>query len=126
MSFKDLVIDTRKIPVGQGKTVELRPLNTTDVICLINEFEEITALLFEGVDFKNMDMTAKELIARAPAIAYLAIAMAADEPESAEMVSKLPLPVQIDLLRNLYDMTFPEGKEDIKKLQDAIFLQKKK
>lgn len=127
MSFKNLLIKTDTVKLSPDVTVTLRGLNTTDVMLLLNEYEDIAEMIFDGVDFeKDEDGSAQSLLTRAPALAYLAVAMAADEPDAATTIARLPIPMQLDLISRVYRLTFPNPKQDIKKLKSALSLLLKK
>lgn len=117
------IIENKKtIQLSPTNSTTLRGLNLEDFAILLNSYEEIMVLLFGGgLKGKNANEIGKELLVRFPSFAYMVIALAADEPESAEKVAALPFPTQIELLATVSDLTMPEGlKEGSKKIVNAV------
>ena len=127
MSLDPSVIKTNSVCVGTNEKnepvhVNLRGLNATDFSILYEEHEAIMQMLFgEKIDFTNESAVARELTLRFPLFAYLVIALAIDEPEKVGLISKLPLPIQIELFMNVFRLTMPLGvKETVKKLKEEL------
>lgn len=126
MSLDPSLIQTKQVRVGaingEPKYLTVRGLTATDFAALINEQEQLMLMLFGGnFNWKDANTTGKELLVRAPALAALAIALSVDEPGEAEFISRLPLPVQIELFSAVYHLTMPEGLEiTTKKLQEQL------
>lgn len=117
-----VIEEKRTIKLSPDNSVTLRGLNMEDFAILLNNYQEIMILLFGGgLKGKSASEIGKELLVRFPSFAYMVIALAADEPESAEKVAALPFPTQVELLANVSNLTMPEGvKEGAKKIVSAI------
>ncbi|EPN9988292.1 phage pre-tape measure protein [Vibrio cholerae] len=125
------VVLKEKTETRDEVSVQIRGLNAQDFAHLTNAHAEMMKLVFGGkFDFSSEETLGAEFITRAPAFACIAIALACDEPESAHLVAKMPLPIQLELAAAVVELTFPSGVEkDIKKMVNAlgvIFQQKKK
>ena len=126
MSIDPAALETKKVRYGlvngEPRYLTVRGLTATDFAALINEQEQLMLMLFGGnFNWSDANTTGKELLIRAPALAALAIALAVDEPGEAEFISKLPLPVQIELFSAVYHLTMPDGLEETtKKLQEQL------
>lgn len=127
MSLDPSVIKTNRVCVGTNASnepvyVNLRGLNASDISILFQEHEAIMSMLFgEKIDFTNESAVARELTLRFPLFAYLVIALSINEPEKAELIAKLPLPIQIELFMNVFRLTMPLGvKETVKKLKEEL------
>ncbi|HBN6204848.1 TPA: hypothetical protein L3M66_003465 [Vibrio parahaemolyticus] len=125
------VVLKEKTETRDEVSVLVRGLGAQDFFHLTNIYPDIMKLIFGGkFDFSSEETLGAEIITRAPAFAFIAIALACDEPESAHLVAKIPLPVQLELAAAVINQTFENGVEkDIKKIVNAlgvIFQQKKK
>ncbi|MDG3394300.1 hypothetical protein P5E67_00780 [Vibrio parahaemolyticus] len=128
MSFATALInETRtirireKTPEQDAVDVELRGLNATDFAHLLNTHGDLMKMIFGGMDFKDQERIGQDLLIKAPQFAYLCIALSADEPKSAPLISKMPLALQFELAAAVVELTFPGGvKEDGKKILTSL------
>jgi hypothetical protein len=74
-----------------------------DIEALIDLFVNANQIA-EG-DFRKV---AAAVVAQAPGFAANAIALAANEPDQAKQAARIPLPVQIEILTKIGDLTFAE------------------
>lgn len=127
MSLDAAVRKTKTITIGEDinenpVSVTVRGLNASDFAELMNNYEDLMLMLFDGeFDWSSEKAIGNEVMTRAPKLAYLAIALACDEPDKAYAVSQLPMPIQVELFMSVYSLTMPEGaKETSKKLQQLL------
>lgn len=101
--------------VLKGGSFSVRGLSLEDVSRLVNHhLPDIEALfdLFTSGRSLDTDTDLRPLVMsvvrEAPGFAANLIALASDEPESAQQAATLPAPVQIDAIMKIGDMTFSE------------------
>lgn len=113
MGLSTYTPESREIVLKGGK-FNIGPLNLEDVSVLVREhLPDMEALfdIFQKADanFGNdLLPIAQSVVSQAPGFAANVIALAAGEPDAAPSASKLPFPVQVDLISQIGDMTFSE------------------
>jgi hypothetical protein len=128
MALADIIIPRRTIEVGSA-SFNLRPLCVDDVMRALfdaqQEVADAMALYNKTVADPNDDAAMSAFMAAllrdAPALVSRAIAYAADEPESHEIVRRLPLPIQTEAFYAIVDMTFSEP-DSLKKFAEKLTL----
>lgn len=115
MSLKDYQVPTRTVPLGlEGQSVKLTGLSLEGIAILIREhqpdLEGIYAMFVEAEKLSDGDWLkmAAAIAAQAPGLVANIIAVSADEPDSAPVVMKMPIPLQVELLIAAGEMTFTE------------------
>lgn len=126
MALKDFAI--RKDQVSfQGGVLEVRGLALIDIAVLIRDhLDELNRLfaMYDNEDTRATAITeaanfAINLVKESPVIVAKMIALACDEPESLEVAERLPLPVQVEAMRKIIEMTFEEAG-GAKKFLDSL------
>lgn len=113
MALSDYQPETRKFDL-KGGSFSVRGLALEDVAVLIRtHLPDLEALfdVFENaakVSDSDFAKVAASVASQAPGFAANAIALAADEPESAPNAARLPFPVQVEALVAIGDLTFTE------------------
>lgn len=99
MSFSNFTIPTATIETAGG-SITVRGLAFDDLHQLIQRGhgEALTPLL-------SGDLNIADLIADAPALVADVIALAADEPDAAATIARLPISLQTRLLTDVYRLT---------------------
>lgn len=117
----DFYISTEVIEWGPEKKrnrIEVRGLSFEDFTRLFTEYGKTTDQIFSfieniQVNDGKMDFDAKafgaDLIVKAPKAVASLIALAADMPDRATQVARMPLPVQVRTLEAIYRMTVEEA-----------------
>lgn len=117
----DFFISTETIewgPENKRNRIEVRGLSFEDFTRLFTEYGKTTDQIFqfiENIQSSNgkMDFDAKafgaDLIVKAPKAVASLIALAADMPDRATQVARMPLPVQVRALEAIYRMTVEEA-----------------
>lgn len=122
MSLADLVIETKQISDANNQVLfSVRGLCFNDLTVLIREFGEDLDSLFEFAqkkDVKDSELI-EVLLSELPEVVSKAIALAADEPDFAHIVTRLPLKVQADSIREVWRMTV-DASGGLKKLVGSL------
>jgi hypothetical protein len=130
MPLSEVRIPRRKI-VFDGGDVEVRGITLQDVAIIVDSHQYaidriITMLRTRAdLDFSNPEIiidTVMEVIRESPLVASNIIAMCADEYEQQDMASKLPLPVQTEILQAIGDLTFVDAAAVKKFVADVVRL----
>lgn len=98
MALKDIIPQTETVEVA-GTTVELHGLSLKDISSLLDHHKDALGAFFEA-EAPNVDLVTKFQDATCSIIAH-----AADEPESEEIVSRLPIGDQLKLLQAVWKLT---------------------
>lgn len=123
-SLADLKLPTTEVPVSDGQTLTVRGLSLTDISEIFREH----AIVLEGLYQKHIvakdemppaDQLAKALMTEAPLVVAQLIASANDEPESDEIVGKLPIMVQANALTEVAALTF-RSEAEVKELLEKL------
>lgn len=124
-SLTDYTIPTDEVPVpGSDFTITVRGLSVEDCSGLIrvhgDQLSEVydTEIAGDG-DMPPITDIAKALFTTAPDAVAEIIALANDNPKSASMVRKMPVPVQIDALSRIAVLTF-HSEAQVKKLLETV------
>jgi hypothetical protein len=128
ISIKDYSTRIRKekVYINDDEYIEVRGLNTNDLIELFAERTELMRFIFEGVDFETAsnEELANIMIKRGLDIAILVFAIAADEPENYMEFRHLSTDIILQAMRKIIDLTLPktakELHDEIKKIQAII------
>ncbi len=128
ISIKDYSTRIRKhkVFINDEEYIEVRGLNTNDLIELFAERTELMRYIFEGVDFETAsnEEIADVLIKKGLDIAILVFAVAADEPENYQDFRHLSTDIILQAIRKIIDLTLPktakEVHDEIKKIQAII------
>lgn len=113
----------------KGGSFQVRGLSLDDITAVLgdhlNDMNHIINLYHKEVDPRIHLIEGAgfilNLVKDAPALTAQLIAHASDEPECAENARKLPLPIQIDAMRKIANLTFEEYgglKKFIESLQE--------
>lgn len=131
MSLQDYEVPTRTVPLGQkGQSVKLTGLSLEGIAILIREhqpdLEGIYEMFVQAEKLSDGDWLkmAASIASQAPGLVANIIAVSANEPESAPIVMKMPIPLQVDLLVAAGEMTFSEPGSVKKTLQMVMGLFK--
>jgi hypothetical protein len=117
MGLADYTPLTRSVAFRRGGSVEVRGLSLDDIAVLMNLYlKDIDALfgLYDesrAADERVAEMArfAVVLVREAPALVGHAIALAADEPDQIDKARKMPLPVQVEVVKSILELTFEEA-----------------
>ena len=102
---------------GSGGDITVRGLSLDDIAVLMNEhLTDIDGLVAIHANSMTQDARVEEMarfaisIAKdAPALVANVIALAADEPGQVANARRLPLPVQVEILKKILTLTFEEA-----------------
>jgi hypothetical protein len=126
MSLKDFVIRKEQVAF-RGGVLEVRGLALNDVTVLIRDHLTELSRLFELYDNDETRNTAMaesakfaiELIKESPQVVASMIALSSDEPSLVNVAAQLPLPVQVETVRKIIELTFEEAG-GAKKFLDSL------
>lgn len=85
-----------------GQTITVKAINMDGLSTLMQRNGELLEIVFEG------GAKAADILTRAPRLAADMIAVAAGEPDAADKAARLPFPLQMILLTEIYRLTFGE------------------
>jgi hypothetical protein len=110
MSLKDIVLPKETVEFSGG-TFAVRGLSFNDVLTLVNDHRPAIEPLFlqaisGGLPTGDQFELGMMLVEKAPDVVAQAVALAADEPDAAEMFKKLPIDVQLDAIERVMRVTF--------------------
>lgn len=117
MSLSDFAINRDKVDF-RGGSLELRGLALEDFSVLLrNHLPEMNALfdMYDNDETRETAISqagafALKIIKEAPDMVATMIVLAGDEPaELIDIARKLPLPVQVECVRKIIDLTFEES-----------------
>lgn len=126
MSLADFKIGKRPVKF-QGGALEFRGICFEDITGLLrNHLDELNNL-FAMYDDEEKRATmiassgefALRVVRDAPEMVALLIANCADEPGAIEIARRLPLPVQVDCIKVIFEQTFEESG-GAKKFFDSV------
>lgn len=105
---------------GEALFVDVRGLTAQDFAVLFGEEESAMAALFsDAFSWDSGEMIVKEVIIRLPALAALAMSLACEDVENADLYAQLPISKQIEILSAVYQLTLPEA-DSKKKIQQGV------
>jgi len=129
MSLLDLVIPSKKVVITQdfdGKpevALQVFGLTTDDFVLLADKYSGILAAIFlrnskeELAEVENSGLIMREF----PGFGAACIACGCKQPDAADYVRGLPLIMQVELLSEVFALTFPDGlKKSLEKLAPTI------
>jgi len=129
MSLESLVINRRPILNSGGETLfEVRGLTPFDIgilmqsyaVQMIAAYGRVREAVGPGaVSTDEVQSLLTELIQTTPDVICGFVALAADEPDQVEKVKFLPLPIMLDALISVYELTFTT-EEELKKFAAVI------
>src|SRR5690606_21816002 len=105
-------------PENKRNKIEVRGLSFEDFTSLFSTYGKTTDDIFKFIENvqsgdKTSDFDAKafgaDLVVKAPKAVASLIALAADMPDRATQVARMPLPVQVRALEAIYRMTVEEA-----------------
>lgn len=122
-SLSELTIPTTEVAVGD-KTLTIRGLSFTDMTEIFRDHAATLESLFqkhivEKDEMPPADQLARALMSEAPAVVAQMIANANDEPDEADVVSKLPAVVQAKALAEMAALTF-QSEAEVKELLEKL------
>lgn len=126
-SLSDLRLPTAEVEVpGAGLSLTLRGLSTLDVSALMKRHGEALNDVYEtniagAEDLPAVMQVARSLMETAPLAVAEIIALANEAPDHVETVSKLPLPVQLECLKQIALLTF-HSEAEVGKLLETVIL----
>lgn len=126
MSLADFQIFTETVPF-RGGSVTVRGLALDDITVLLHnklaDLDDLMALYGDHVDDRvAITATAQYaigLVRRSPDLVATIIALAADEPEMESRARRLPLPVQVNIIERIVELTFVEAG-GVKKFVESL------
>lgn len=114
MSLSQYKPETRTVVLSEASTVHLRGLGLVGISVLVREhFPDLDAIIAlfkrdQAIAAGDIGAIALSLTTHAPGLVANVIAIAADEPEQADVVMTMPAPTQIKLLTVILELTFTE------------------
>lgn len=129
MALSDYTLPTETIDLPGGDTFTVRGISLTDLSTIAaHHFSEITLLFAKvkselGADqapsIKDVDMMLKLALTVAPNALAEIVALAADEPDMAATVKKLPILTQTQAILKIAELTF-HSQAEVEKLVETI------
>ncbi len=127
MGLRDLVLPTENIKVPGGGDFTVRGLSMTDVSAILKlhgaalEVVYLERIVRGSEDPENFNMAAlgRAVMEAAPLAVAQAIAQAAGEPDEANKVASLPLPVQVEAMDKILALTF-DSSEAVKNFLGTV------
>lgn len=99
---------------GSLEVVSVRGLTAQDMSILFSREEGAMAAIFsDAFDWSSGESIVEEIITRLPSLAAYAMALAAEDPDDAPIIARLPFTKQVEILGHVYRLTLPD--EDSKK-----------
>lgn len=126
MKLSELEIPTETVKVPGGE-ISVRGLALPDVSALLRYHgEALEGVYLEKIvnseddpEAFQMAALARAVMEAAPMAVAQAIALAADEPDQAEKVARLPIPAQMDAIEKVLVLTF-QSEADVKNLLGTV------
>lgn len=126
MSLKDYVIRTESIPLGAGNSMQVRGLSAIDVAVIFGRHRDAIKQLVahsdgvtRGGKIGNLDELIDVALVRFPELVAEIICTAADEPEAHTEAMKLAMPIQLEALYQIGNLTF-EAEGGPKKAMETL------
>jgi hypothetical protein len=126
MALSDYTPESREVALGQGKSFHVSGLSLQHIEILVRthlpDLEELLDVFmseggnFEGEDLKKLGIT---LASRAPGFVANVIALGAGETDATATAAKLPFPIQLQALADVFEITFTEVG-GIKKFMETV------
>lgn len=126
MGLRDYKLPTETVK-GPGGEFTVRGLSLSDVSNLLRlHGEALEGVYLEKIvnseddpEAFNMAALARAVMEAAPMAVAQAIAQAADEPDLASTVGRMPIPVQMDAIEKVLALTF-HTEDDVKNVVGAV------
>ena len=126
MALHDFTVVSEEVSFRGGR-IALRGLALNDVSELVrNHLPELNKLfqLYDKEETREQALAesarfAITIVRETPIMVAKMIALAADEPQSVDIAGRLPLPVQVECIRKIIDLTFEEAG-GAKKFLDSV------
>ncbi|ERP95694.1 hypothetical protein Q669_29435 [Labrenzia sp. C1B10] len=113
MSLKDYLVRKEEIPLGGGNSMQVRGLSAIDIGLIVARHRDaITQLVGQAADVTqggkigNMDVLIDVAMTQFPELVAEVICTAADEPEAHAEAMKLTLPIQLEAVYMIGNLTF--------------------
>lgn len=125
MSLTKLKFATAEVEVAGGEKFSVRGISMQDAVILLNEFKDpimkVVRQIQQQGDSVDLEKVAIEASIDAPGLIASLIAMASDEmtEEGIVAANKLPLPVQIDAIFKIGELTF-QTEGSLKKMFETV------
>jgi hypothetical protein len=110
MALRDLVVARKSVSV-MGTDLSVRGLSFHDLSRLVVDHRaDFVAVMeqIQGSDAAEMGGLVQSIASTAPALVAKVIALACDEPDLAEAAASIPMPVQLELVLAIGELTFTE------------------
>ena len=113
IKIADLAQLSRPVDVSENQQIMVRALNLREIVTLFIDSREIFLPLYAaGIEGRVSPEELGPFLLSAPEVVAKIIAMATDEPESAEMVEKrMPGTVQLIALSEIWTASVPDQKK---------------
>lgn len=130
MSLLDIAIPSRKVVIqqefGENKSVsvDVFGLNTEDLTYLVEKHGLVFAAYFLRNVTENVENKAgaRELLGAFPRFSDDIVACGCKQREAAEHIASFVIPIKVELLATVLDLTFPQGlKKSLEHLAPTIF-----
>jgi hypothetical protein len=126
MALHDFMVVTEEVSFRGGRFA-LRGLALNDVSELVrNHLPELNKLfqLYDNEETRENALAesarfAITIVRETPIMVAKMIALAADEPQAVDVAARLPLPVQVECVRKIIELTFEEAG-GAKKFLDSV------
>lgn len=127
MSLSQFVAPREEVKIPKNEPFFVEGLSLSSLAVLVrthlSDLDAIFDLFQSGADIKTEDISGflGNLIMQAPGLVANIIAVAANEPDAAPQVQKLPFTVQLDAIMKIGELTFTEPGS-VKKCMEQIAL----
>lgn len=98
----DYTPETYTHTLKNGETITVRGLSLEHMGALVRDNGELMEMAFEGTG------TALKVVTHAPALAAQMIALGAGDPKGIDTAARLPFPLQLVLVAEIFRLTFGE------------------
>lgn len=123
------LIEYATIEISEGKSFEIRGLNASDIMAVVRTHTPVLMKLYS--DFKAQHTPGKpftldvvrgmleQTLREADDLVYILIASAADQPDKADVVRRLPMRVQLEAMEKTVFLSI-QTEAELKKLQEVV------
>lgn len=116
MGIPEWIAETREVQLPGGSHFTVRGLGVGDIASLLRlhleDMEEVRSLVMERmgaeISEKSIADLGLQVITRLPLVAATVIALAADDLEATERVTRFPLHIQFAALKHVAELTFQD------------------
>lgn len=125
----DSLIEYATVELGGGKEFKIRGLNASDIMAVVRTHTPILMKLY--ADFKaqhqpgqpfTMDVVRgmlEKTLHEADDLVFILVASAADQPDKADVVRRLPMRVQLEAMEKAVMLSI-QTEAELKKLQEVV------